>query len=31
MRDKPDGAALLNLARAVLAEELLAELPKAAR
>ncbi|MHA1600935.1 MAG: DUF6285 domain-containing protein [Alphaproteobacteria bacterium] len=31
MRDKPDGVALLNLARAVLTEELLAELPKAAR
>jgi len=31
MRDKPDGAVLLDLARAVLAEELLAELPESAR
>ena len=31
MRDKPDGAALLELARAALVEELLAELPESAR
>jgi len=31
MRDKPDGAALLDLARAVLTGDLLAELPEAAR
>jgi hypothetical protein len=31
MRDKPDGAALLRLARVVLTEELLAELPESAR
>jgi Domain of unknown function (DUF6285) len=31
MRDKPDGAALLKAARAVLTEELLEELPEAAR
>ncbi len=31
MRDKPDGAALLDLARAVLFDDLLAELPEAAR
>lgn len=31
MRDKPDGAALLELARSVLTEDLLAELPETAR